>query len=161
MALKLKPQNPLKTDAVWFDYDAETKVQIVSVDHPEYQIALERMRRRLRSNDARFEEGRVGIVDGEKTEHQNQCMLIANFIIKDWQGAQDADGNPLKYNHVIGAQMLEEDVEFFLFVLTKAGELAQTQSQELEETMGKSSPGSNGKGSGRAKPKSDQPSTGD
>ncbi|MFJ3486574.1 hypothetical protein ACIPL1_24695 [Pseudomonas sp. NPDC090202] len=159
MALKLKPQATQKTDAVWFDYDDETKVQLVGIDHQEYQVAIERLRRRLRNNDARFEEGRVGIVDGEKTEHQNQCLLLASFILKDWSGALDADGNPLKYNQVIAAQMLEGDVDFFLFVLQKAGELAQQQREELAETLGKSSPDSSGKESGQETSKSEPPST--
>lgn len=161
MALQMKKKTAVVGTTKWFDYDTETKVELSGIDNPEYQIALERMRRRLNKNDAQFEEGSVGVVQGEKTEHQNHCMLLGHFILKDWDGAQDEEGNPIKYTPDTGAQMLEGDVDFFIFVLKSAAAFAGQMKEELDETMGKPSPASSGKGSGRAKQKSEAPSTPD
>lgn len=161
MALQLKKKSANNTEAKWFDYGDDTKIQLVGIDDKNYQVALERARRRLRNNDARFEEGKVGVVEGEKTEHESQCALLAAFILKDWEGAQDEDGNPLKYTPELGAQMLDSDIEFFIFVLKSATAFAGQMKEELDETMGKPSPASSGKGSGRAKQKSEAPSTPD
>ena len=159
MALQMKKKPAVVGTTKWFDYDADTKVELSGIDNPEYQIALERMRRRLHKNDAQFEEGSVGVVQGEKTEHQNHCMLLSHYILKDWDGAQDEDGNPIKYTPDLGAQMLEGDVEFFIFVLKSAEALTKESKGELEETVEKPSPATTGKKSGQAKPKSESSST--
>lgn len=159
MALKLVQKTEPVASTKWFDFDKDTKIQLAPIDSPEYQIALERARRRLRRNDEQFTEGTVGVVSGEKTEHQNHCMLLSHFILKDWEGAQDEAGNPLKYTPAIGAQMLEGDVEFFIFVLKNAAEFAAENKGELAETVEKPSTGSTGKGSGAGKRRSAEPST--
>ncbi|WP_434681365.1 hypothetical protein J3P77_09660 [Pseudomonas sp. R1-18] len=150
MTLKMKKEPAPHSEARWFDYDVDTKIQLVGLDNEEYQIALERMRRRLIRNDAQFPEGDIGIIEGEKTEHDNQCMLIATFLLKDWSGAEDEQGNPLKYSPQVGRDMLKGDVDFFLFVLAKASEVAADLKKEKDEAVGKPSPASSGKRSGRA-----------
>ncbi|WP_440064386.1 hypothetical protein ACTAB2_02060 [Pseudomonas syringae] len=155
MALKLKNKEVVDNAAKWFDFDADTKVLLVSLDNTEYQIAMERMRRRLARNDAQFQEGDIGVIAGEKTEYVNHCLAIASFLLKDWQGAQDEEGNELAYKPEIGAQMLESDIEFFLFVLDKSRELAASKKVEQVETLEKPLPASSGKASGQGrKPKS-------
>jgi len=159
MALKLvKKTEPVSNDK-WFDFDKDTKILLAPIDTPEYQIALERARRRLRRNDEQFTEGTVGVVSGEKTEHQNHCMLLSHFILKDWDGAQDDEGNPLKYTPAIGAQMIETNVDFFIFVLKNAAEFAAENKGELAETVEKPLSGSSGKESGAAKRRSASSST--
>ena len=159
MALQLKKKSAVADDTKWFEYDEDTKLELAGIDNPAYQIALERMRRRLRSNDAKFDEGTVGVVSGEKTEHQNHCLLIGSYLLKDWDGAQDEDGNPLKYTPAIGSQMLESDVDLFVFVLKHAADLSAEGKGELAETVEKPQAGSSGKGSGAAKRKNSEPST--
>jgi len=158
MALKLVKKTAVTGTTKWVPFDDETKIELAGIDTPEYQIALERMRRRLRKNDEQFSEGTVGVVAGEKTEHQNHCLLLASFILKGWDGAVDEDGNPLKYTPAIGAQMLEGDVDFFIFVLKQAAEFSAENKGELEETVGKPSTATDGKPSGRGKRKSDDSS---
>jgi hypothetical protein len=97
----------------------------------------------------------VGVIDGEKTEHQTQCRLLGQFIVKDWAGVQDADGNPLPYSAGAAEQMLDANLEFFLFVLREASASAVEAQKALADTVGKSSPASSGKKSGPATPKSD------
>lgn len=161
MALQLGKKDHISTDEHWASFDSDTKVLLAGIDSTEYQVALERMRRRLQRNDARFEEGQVGVVAGEKTEHQNHALLLSHFIVKDWSGVLDAEGNPLKYSPAVAAELLESNIDFFIFVLREAGKVAADVAEEAEETVKKPSPGSSGKGSGAGKPKSAARSTRD
>ncbi len=151
MALKLKNKEVVDTAAKWFDFDEDTKVLLFSLDNTEYQIAMERMRRRVARNDAQFQEGDIGVMDGEKTEYANHCIAIAAFLLKDWTGAVDGEGVEIGYTEQVGAQMLEDNVELFLFVLKHSGELAASKKVEQAETLEKPSPASSGKVSGRAR----------
>ena len=150
MALQLTKKDQAAAGARWVEFDKDTKVLLAGIDNAEYQVGLERMRRRIARNDARFEEGQVGVVAGELTEHQNHAMLLAHFIVKDWSGVLDAEGNPLKYGPSVAAELLENSLEFFLFVLRGGSSVATESAEELKDTVGKPSPVSSGKKSGRA-----------
>ncbi len=155
MALKLKNKEVVDTAAKWFEYDQDTKVLIAPVDSPEYQVAIERMQRRIWRNDAVFAEGSVGVLEGEVSEKRNHCMVLAKYIVKDWQGAEDPDGKPLPYDEAIGVSMLESDLQFFLFVIKSAESFAIQVQEERKETLEKPSPASSGKASGQdRKPRS-------
>ena len=155
MALQLTKKDPAPSGARWVEFDKDTKVLLAGIDNAEYQVGLERMRRRIARNDARFDEGQVGVVAGELTEHQNHAMLLAHFIVKDWSGVLDAEGNPLKYSPSVAAQLLDNSIEFFLFVLRGGSGVATESAEELKDTVGKPLPDSSGKKNGRAaRPKS-------
>lgn len=155
MALKLKKTDTSRNaEARWEKFDEDTQVLLMPLDNQAYQIALERMRRRLTRNDERFGEGSVGVVEGEKSEHDNHCMLLAQFIVRDWQGAEDENGKAIAYNETVGAEMLRGNVDFFLFTIKRAAAIAADNKQELDEIRGKSLPASSGKRSGVAKQKS-------
>ena len=149
MALKLKKTDTSKSgEARWEKFDEDTQVLLMPLDNQQYQIALERMRRRLDRNDAQFGEGSVGVIAGEKSEHDNHCMLLAQFILQDWQGAQDEDGNPLKYSEAIATEMLRGDTDFFVFVIKRAAAIAADNKKEQEEIKGKQSTASSGSETG-------------
>lgn len=152
MALKLIKQAPA-SEAKWVNFDEDTKILLAGIDNAEYQIAFERMQRRIRRNDSSFEEGEVGVLAGEKSQHESQCMLISHFILKDWDGVLDADGNPLKFNHGVGCELLKSNFEFFVFVFNQSTEIAREAKEELAEMVGKPLPASSGKKSGRASQK--------
>ncbi|MCS3467084.1 hypothetical protein M2401_000805 [Pseudomonas sp. JUb42] len=158
MAFKLKKQVK-HVDAKWFDFDEETKVLLGSIDNPDYQIALARLRREIQRNDAKFALGEAGVVDGEKTEYQGQCRLMANHVIKDWSGAQDEDGNPLPYTPENAEALLLGNIEVFMFILQTASGYATELREELDEAVEKPSADTSGKGSGADKPKKERPST--
>ncbi|MCE0912453.1 MULTISPECIES: hypothetical protein [Pseudomonas] len=156
MALKLKKiDNTKSAEARWEEFDADTKVLLMPLDNQQYQIALERMRRRLARNDAQFGQDAVGVIEGEKTEHDNHCLLLASFIVQDWQGAQDENGKPLAYSESICTEMLCGDANFFYFVLRRAAAIAADNRAEQDEIKGKLSPASNGSGNGASEPQSE------
>lgn len=150
MALKLKKKEVLRGDSKWLDFDQDTKVLLSGTNNTEYRIAMERYARRVQRNDARFGEGEVGVVDGELTDLQNHTMLLAHFVLKDWKGVQDENGNELSYSTEAAAQLLEMNPDFLLFVLRKGKEIASESEKELDETLGKPSPDSNGSVTGQA-----------
>jgi hypothetical protein len=154
MALRLTKKDQNVSDTKWVAYDEDTKVLLARIDNPEYAVALERERRKLRNADAQFGTGVVGVIDGETTEHQTQCRLLSQFIVKDWAGVLDADDNPLAYSAAAAEQMLDANLEFFLFVLRESSTAAVEAQKALAETVGKSLPASSGKKSGAATPKS-------
>ena len=156
MALKLKKVGTTKSaEARWEDYDADTKVLLMPLDNEQYQVALERMRRRLARNDAQFGEGSVGVIEGEKTEHDNHCMLLAQFIVRDWQGAQDESGKPIGYSETVGADMLRGDIDFFLFAIRRAAAIAADNKKEQDEIRGKQSSASSGSEAGANEPQNE------
>lgn len=154
MALRLTKKDQNTSETKWVAYDDDTKVLLARIDNPEYAVALERERRKLRNADAQFGVGVVGAIKGETTEHQTQFKLLSQFIVKDWSGVVDEEDNPLAYSPAAGEQMLDANLSFFMFVLREASASALEAQQALAETVGKSSPASSGKKSGAATPKS-------
>lgn len=156
MALKLKKiDNTKNAEARWEEFDADTKILLMPLDNQQYQIALERMRRRLVRNDAQFGQDTVGVIEGEKTEHDNHCLLLASFIVKDWQGAQDENGKPLAYSENTCTEMLCGDADFFYFVLRRAAAIAADNRAEQDEIKGKPLSGTGGNANGDIEPKSE------
>ena len=154
MALQLTKKDQAASGARWVEFDKDTKVLLVGIDNSEYQVGLERMRRRITRNDARFEEGQVGVIAGELTEHQNHAMLMSHFIVKDWEGVLDAEGSPIKYSPSVAAELLENNIEFFIFVLREGALAANDAAEERAESVGKPLPVSSGSKSGAGKAKS-------
>ena len=136
MALKLSKKAPV-TDLRWAKFDKDTKIQLGGIDNPDYLIALERVRRRIQRNDASFAQGEIGVVAGEMTEHQSHCALLAQFIVKDWDGVQDDEGNPLKFDVDVCTELLEANIDFFLFVLKEGSKSTVDAGTELAETVEK------------------------
>lgn len=156
MALKMKKVDLSKAgEARWEEFDQDTKILLMPLDNQQYQIALERMRRRLARNDAQFGQETVGVIEGEKSEHDNHCMLLASFIVQDWQGAQDENGKPLAYSDNACTEMLRGDADFFYFVLRRAAAIAADNRAELEEIKGKPLSGTNGNANGASEQKSE------
>ncbi|MNN80022.1 hypothetical protein D3C81_1967150 [compost metagenome] len=97
----------------------------------------------------------MGVIEGERTEHDSHCMLLAQFIVRDWQGAQDETGKPLAYSEAVGADMLRGDIDFFLFAIRRAAAIAADNKTELDEIRGKQSAASSGSEAGASEPKSE------
>ena len=158
MALQLKKKSSLTGTTKWVEFDEDTKIQIVGIDSPAYQTALERVQRRINRNDARFEQGEVGLVDGEKSAHESHCMILAQFILQDWEGVLDDEGNKVAFSKESATDLLSGNIEFFMWVISKASDFAAEGKADLDETVEKPSPATTGKKSGPAKPKKESSS---
>lgn len=137
MALIITKKDPVAVGERWKDFDSETKILIAGIDNKQYQLGLERLRRRIRANDAQFEQGAIGLVEGETTEHEGQCLLLSQYVVRDWTGVVDGEGNPVKYSPEAACALLQNQVAFFLFVLKSATEVTASKAGEIEETLKK------------------------
>lgn len=139
MALKLKKIDESKSlEAQWCQFDADTKVLVMPLDNPQYVIALSRAMRKISQADALFQDGEVGVIEGEKSEGDTVRALLAKFIIQDWSGAEDENGNPLAYNAKVGAEMLRTAPGFMQFVNSNANRIALENAGESSSIEGKS-----------------------
>lgn len=136
MALQLT-KKALTPGLRWVEFDKDTKIQIGGIDNPDYKVALERVQRRIQRNDEVFAEGEVGVLPGEKTEYANHCGLLAQFVVKDWDGVQDEQGNPLKFDVDACSSLLEINFDFFLFVLREGSKSTEEINKDLAETLEK------------------------
>jgi len=134
----------------WVRFDDETEVLLRSLDDDAYQIGLARVRRQIVKADDGFKLGEVGVADGEITEYDFQCKLLAQYVLKDWRGAKNADGQTVAYTPQAGQATLRSNIRFFLFVIKAAGEIAAEMQQAQEDTVGKSLPATDGKSRKRA-----------
>ncbi|CAK7070249.1 MAG: hypothetical protein KER_03088 [Kerstersia gyiorum] len=129
----------------WRSYGDGVEVLIRSLDAREYQIARARAARQIQKLDGLFRSGDVGVAPGEISEHDYQCTLLGKYIVRDWRGAVDAQGQPAAFSEQSAIATLRSDVNFFLFVLKEAGEIAAAAEQERSEHVGKSLPATDGK----------------
>lgn len=138
MALKMKQiDNRKSAEAQTVDYDAETSLRVMPADNESYQIALARLNRQVQRNDARFEEGKSGVLPGEKTEYSKLCPLVAEFILVGWEGVLDENDNDLPYSIEAATKLLKGNPEFFSFVLMNAQRISLENEAEAAEIKGK------------------------
>lgn len=128
----------------WVRFDEDTEVLLRSLDDDLYQIGLARVRRQINKADSQFKLGEIGVVDGERTEHEYQCRLLSQYILKGWRGAKDVNGNEVKYSPEAGEATLKGSIEFFLFTIKQASVIAAEAEKERADTLGKSSPATDG-----------------
>lgn len=147
MALVVSPSVEQGPAERWVSFDDETKVLLRSLDDDSYQIGLARARRQINKADAKFKTGDVGVAEGEITEHAYQCKLLSRYILKGWQGAKDASGVDVKYTPEAGEATLLANIDFFLFVIKEASGIASDTAKEQADTVGKSSPATDGSSS--------------
>ncbi len=153
MALVVRKQAPVETSDRWEDYDKTTRIQLRSIDNPQYQVAIGRARRIVEGFDQKAGSEPVAM-DGERTWFDLQSAALAHYVIAGWEGVPDEDGNPVEYSPEAAEGLLKADVSFFMWVLNKATTIAAERLKSVEESVGKPRRGGNGKGSGAAPRKS-------
>lgn len=138
MALKLKKFDDRKSaESQVVDFDADTKIRVMPADNESYQIALARLNRQVQRNDARFEEGKSGVLPGEKTEYSKLCPLVAEFILVGWEGVLDENDQDLPYSVEAATNLLKGNPDFFSFVLMNAQRISLDNEAEAAEIKGK------------------------
>ena len=82
----------------------------------------------------RSETGTAGVMFTLDTESGFRDVV---FIVKDWDGVQDDQGNPLKFTAGACTELLEANIDFFLFVLQEGSKSTIEAGTELAETVEK------------------------
>lgn len=153
MALVLSKQDPLATSERWEDFDSSTRIKLRSIDNPQYQVAVGRMRRIVDGFDAKAE-GQPIAVEGERSFYHLQAQALAKYVILDWDGVVDEEGEKVAYTPEAAERLLVANIEFFMWVVNKSTAIATERTKKTEESVGKSSRGGSGKGSGAPAEKS-------
>lgn len=153
MALVLSKQDPLASSERWEEFDSSTRIKLRSIDNPQYQVAVGRMRRIVDGFDAKAA-GEPIAVEGERSFYHLQAGALARYVILDWDGVVDEDGEKVAYTPEAAERLLAGNVEFFMWAVNQATAIATEKAKRTEETVGKPSRGGNGKGSGEPTDKS-------
>lgn len=156
MALRINGQDPAATHERWEDYDEDVSFKLAGLDTDAYQIALERARRLIAREDAGQSLASIKVSGSDVREHDVQCQLLGRYIIKDWKGdILDDAGDAVPYSAEGAAKLLASNTDLFVWVIATAAQVAAGAQKEVQETVGKPSPGSSGKKSGPGKAKSE------
>jgi hypothetical protein len=147
MALVLKKQDPLVLSERWEEFDSSTRIKLRGIDNDQYQVAVGRMRRIVDGFDVKAA-GEPIALDGERSFYQLQAGALARYVVLDWDGVLDEDGEAVPYSIEAATQLLIANVEFFMWVVKNATELAAERNKKTEETVGKPRRGGSGKKSG-------------
>jgi len=149
MAVRAKQADPVAIGERWEDYDHETKFKIAGLDNEDYKVGLERARRLMAKSDAGQTLQTLTVFSTDMTEYHIQCKLAAFYLVKDWSGeVYDEKDNPISYSPENAEKLLLGNVNLFMWVITKAKEVQADRQAVEAETLGKSSPASNGKANG-------------
>ena len=154
MALSRKGRSGDVNAAEWFRFDDDTEALIARWDNDKYSVGLQRFRTVFQEKSARllkqagageslrFTGELAEVEDGEQTEFDAQCMLMARHIVRDMRtpGRKDSklklEGELATYNHELGEDLLKTNVDFFLWVTSKAQKL-QADAYALAESAEK------------------------
>ena len=141
--MKLSELISNSNEAKWhtFDEEGNIKFKIKPLDNDQYQIAFEKYRRHVNSQDHKTLN--LDVSDNDMSEAQVQCKLFAKYIIVDWQGITDENGNDAPYNEDMAYQLLKGNTDVFLFVFKKANEDTKAVQENSENIKKKSETSSN------------------
>ncbi|MBB76531.1 MAG: hypothetical protein CMJ75_18660 [Planctomycetaceae bacterium] len=124
-------------DGIWFRYHgSDFECRIARIGNPNFEGAK---RRALRDEKVRR------AVEGGLTVKESKhalAPLVAEYILVDWRGLEDDDGNPLPYSIEKATEMLRDDRyrDVYDWVLNQAnnGDFFLATEAEDAETVGNS-----------------------
>ncbi|WP_368881912.1 hypothetical protein [Shewanella algae] len=138
MTLSLANSDLVASGVRWFSFDETTRVKVAGIDENKYQIAVERARRLIAESDAKQSLHNISVSDADTTEFDVQCQLIAKFLIRDWDGVVNEDGNQAEFSAEAAEKLLKSNVAFFAWVLEKSTLVAIEKKADVAQIKKKS-----------------------
>jgi hypothetical protein len=138
MTLSLANSDLVASGVRWFNFDETTRVKVAGIDENKYQIAVERARRLIAESDAKQSLHNISVSDADTTEFDVQCQLIAKFLIRDWDGVVNEDGNQAEFSAGAAEKLLKSNVAFFAWVLEKSTLVAIEKKADVAQIKKKS-----------------------
>jgi hypothetical protein len=138
MTLSLANSDLVASGVRWFNFDETTRVKVAGIDENKYQIAVERARRLIAESDAKQSLHNISVSDADTTEFDVQCQLIAKFLIRDWDGVVNEDGNQAEFSAWAAEKLLKSNVAFFAWVLEKSTLVAIEKKADVAQIKKKS-----------------------
>jgi hypothetical protein len=159
MPLSLANHDLIASGVRWIDYDKTTRIKIAGIDDQKYQIAADRARRLISQSDARQSLHNISVSDADATEFDIQCQLMSRYIVLDWDGVTDEDGNETEFSSQKAEKLLKGNAAFFAWVLEQATKVAIDKAKEIADAKKKPLSASIGSVSGAASRKRKPSST--
>lgn len=141
----ISKKDPVAIGERWEDFDKDVSFKIAGIDNDLYQSGLERARRLMAKEDAKYTLSNVSASEADQTEYDIQCRLAGEHILIDWKGKiEDESGNLVPYSPSAAYELLKSNIDVFLFVIRIASKVSSDRIKEINETVGKPSKGSAG-----------------
>lgn len=127
--------NKIDVQEKWVTCEATGIEQLVTTANAKkYDIAMERARNRLimASNS-----DLTHVADGDLTNEETSALLIAAYIVKDWKGLVDADGDPVPFNTENYIALISQNSNPANKALEAFVEMREAVTEEVKKTKGK------------------------
>lgn len=137
MKIEIKPKEVAEYSQKWFDFKDGAKLLIADRGKPSFNRALE-------LNGMQAERELLGlkrITDESAIESKLAFNRAVAYLILDWEGIEDKEGQPFECNHQ-NAELLctnaDTSLELVAFCLEKAYQLYEEKNQVVTNEVGKS-----------------------
>lgn len=165
MALVIgKKQATNGIDSQWRDYKDKdgnvlAKVLIRGNGYKPYQTALNRVARFSVKIDQIVAGGltadalKVTNDDAILSEEEAHCLIMAQHLIVDWSDIEDEEGAAVPYSVDEASTLLQQNPELWIWVIGQAQDIQISANAQVEETVKKPSPVTNGSSKTKAQKK--------
>jgi len=125
-----------KPKAQWKKFNDLVSFKVEPLDNDSYQIGFNKYVRYLKAQDNKVLN--LDVAENEMSEASVQCELFAKYILTDWKGITDEDGEEVEYSIDMAFQMLKSNTDVFLFVFEASNNLEADVNEEKNSTVKKS-----------------------
>lgn len=108
------------------DYKDGATLEIYGINHPLYQLAIERIEERKLAED-------IFNLNENSYRFETQVEVIGNYLVKGWTGFVDAKENPLEPNGVNFKQACLSYPDLLIFVIQNAIRIQHEQPVKTEQ----------------------------
>lgn len=116
-----------ETGGVWIDYAAGLRLKIASTDNREYTRFMLENTGVLSQRGSRLR----SLTAIEKVERV-ACEGVAKYILLDWEGLEDGEGNAVEYSFAKALEYLRGYKRFRMDVLEIAQDEANFKAEQVE-----------------------------
>ncbi|KLT73252.1 hypothetical protein PL75_03230 [Neisseria arctica] len=146
MALKLKKKQEI--EARWVDYkdgdETLARFLIKPIEDSRYQVAVERNQIGTRADGVTID----NIADDARPFLEKDAEAVARYLLVDWDGVEDADGNAIKYSPETAYEVLTKTqigLVLWAWIKEQAEAIQAEAYKDRDELVKKPLNGTNGK----------------
>ena len=136
----LATDEKLSTEGVWVDYVDGARLLVARTGNKHFRdycrARFGKVGRTFRAEELLTQKNKNGTTSREEAIVREG---VAKHVLRDWEGIEDDDGNPLPYTPEQGLEAFEKYPEFLDDVLSVAGDVQNFKDAGVEEATGNSS----------------------
>lgn len=141
MALTVKKREKISvenTPCEWRKYADGVSFELYALSNPLYMQAMATQERR----DANVD---ILDLDEEQNSLEMQVKIVGRYLVKDWKGIVDEQGEPLALTPDSFVDLVVADSAILGWIVEQAAEIAKQQKEYVADTKKKSSNVTSGK----------------